>query len=74
MLTGVRIRGGHFHIVGRNQAPDPIELSFPPVRIAFVQHVDNLTLREAQLVLIRCGVVVYGDDLADYSEGRQGER
>lgn len=68
LLTGVRIWSGRFHIVGRDQACDPIEFSFPPIRITFVQHVDDLVLGEAELILVGCCVVVYGDNLADYSE------
>lgn len=68
LLTGVWIWSGHFHIVGGNQACDPIEFAFPPIRITFVQHVDDLILGEAELIPVGCCVVVYGDNLADCSE------
>lgn len=63
LLTGVRFCR-HLHVVGWQQAGDPAHLAFPPVRVGLVQDADQLTLGEAQLVLIGGRVVVHGDDLA----------
>lgn len=63
LLAGVRVRR-HLHVVGRQQARDPVHLSFPPIRVGLVHDVDELTFGEAQLVLIGGGVVVHGDHLA----------
>lgn len=63
LLTGVRFCR-HLHVVCRQQAGDPAHLTLPPVRVGLVQDADQLTLGEAQLVLIGGSVVVHGDDLA----------
>lgn len=65
LLARVRFSGGHFHIVGGDKACDTIDFSFPPVRVTLVQHVDDLTLGEAQLVLVCCRVVIYGNNLTN---------
>lgn len=73
MLTGVRFCR-HLHVVGGQQAGDPAHLALPPVRVGLVQDADQLTLGEAQLVLVGGGVVVHGDDLADCGgESRRGQ-
>lgn len=63
LLARVRFRGGHFHIVGGNKACDTIDFSFPPVRVVLIQHVDDLILGEAELVLVCCCVVIYCNNL-----------
>lgn len=70
LLTGVRLCR-HLHVVGGQQAGDPAHLALPPVGVGLVQDADQLTLGEAQLVLVGGGVVVHGDDLAHY-RGRGG--
>lgn len=63
LLAGVRFCR-HLHIIGGEQAGDPLDLSFPPVGVGLVEDVDQLTLGEAQLVLIGGGVVVHCNYLA----------
>ena len=62
LLTGIGLCG-HFHVVGWKKPRDPIELSFPPIRVVLVEDVDQLTFQEAHLVLAGCFVVIHGDDL-----------
>lgn len=63
MLAGVRFCR-HLHVVGGQQAGDPVGFAFPPVGVGLVQDVDQLALGEAQLILIGGGVVIHGNDLA----------
>lgn len=55
---------GEFHVVAREQTLPPIELSFPPITVVFVEHRDHLTLLKGQLVVILRHVVVHADHLA----------
>lgn len=66
LLAGVGLCCCHLHIIGGQQAYDPVGVSFPPVRVGFIQDVDQLTLGEAQLVAVGCGVVVHSDNLAHW--------
>lgn len=63
MLAGIRFCR-HLHVVGGQQAGDPVGFTFPPVGVGLVQDVDQLALGEAQLILIGGGVVIHGNDLA----------
>lgn len=65
LLARVRFRGGHFHIVGGDKACDTIDFSFPPVRVTLIQHIDDLILGEAELVLVCGRVVVQGNNLTN---------
>ena len=68
LLAGVRL-GRHLHVIGRQQAGDTVDLPLPPIRVGLVQDADQLTLGEAELVLIGRRVVIHGDDLAHWGVG-----
>ena len=65
LLAGVAVRRGHLNVIGGEQASDPVDLSFPPIRVALVHDVDQLTFREAHFVPVGGGVVIYGNHLTD---------
>lgn len=68
LLAGVRFCR-HLDVVGGEKAGDPVDLSFPPVRVGLVEDVDQLTLGKAQLVLIGGGIVVHCNNLANWGIG-----
>lgn len=65
LLAGVRFCC-HLDVIGGQQACDPVGFSFPPVRVGLVQNADQLTLGEAQLILIGSSVVIHSDNLAHW--------
>jgi len=65
LLAGVALRRGHLHVICGEETSDPVDLPFPPVGVAFVKHVDQLTFGEAHLVPVGGRVVVDGDHLTD---------
>lgn len=65
---------GEFDVVARKQTLPPIELSFPPITVVFVEHRDHLTLLEGQLVVVLRHVVVHADHLTQSFRTRDGEQ
>lgn len=65
---------GEFDVVARKQTLPPIELSFPPITVVFVEHCDHLTLLEGQLVVVLRHVVVHADHLTQSFRTRDGEQ
>lgn len=62
LCAGVSICG-QFDIVARKQALSPVELSFPPITVVLVEHGDDLTLLEGQLIVVLRHIVVHADHL-----------
>lgn len=69
MLAWVHVRG-QLHVVGGEEPHLPVDLALPPVRVVFVEDVDDLALAEGQLVVVLGAVVVHADHLAHCRERR----
>lgn len=52
-----------FDVVAGKQTLPPIQLSFPPITVVLVEHIDHLTLLEGQLVIVLGHVIIHADDL-----------
>lgn len=62
LLAGVGLCS-HLDVIGREEPGDPVDFSFPPIRVVLVEDVDQLTFLKRHLIPVGCFVVIHGNDL-----------
>lgn len=62
LCTWIRVCS-EFDVVAGKQPLPPIKLSFPPITVVLIEHVDHLTLLEGELVVVLGHIIIHADDL-----------